>query len=334
MTNYEKGIIEKLNQLIDDKYINAESITDNLCHDLGISRSNLYRILKDNFQLSPSLYVRKRKLIKAKELLVNSEMKIGEIAYFIGLDSPQNFTKYFTQAYGVNPTEYRKQVASQGMIKAAEPEHETEEADYKPIIIKRNRFEENLKFIFPGLVVFLLTAFGFYVWQKKYLAKGISEPQKIIAFLPLECKEVAYTIGFNCDSLHKLLINNLSKSKNVILFEATKNMTDLFKEIENYDKSNSVEIAYLLHTKFENIETKPVLSFELFDPKAEKLILSKHYSFNKPITVQQVNEISLAFTSQLSTNILPVGDEKLYLIPTKNLITYKQFLQGSQLFFK
>jgi TolB-like protein/AraC-like DNA-binding protein/tetratricopeptide (TPR) repeat protein len=108
MTEAEKRLIEKLNEFIEVNANNPIFSNEHIYRELGISRSQLYRLLKEEFDLSTSLYIRKRRLLKAKELIENSELKISEIAYQIGIDSPQNFTKYFSQEYGLSPTEYRK----------------------------------------------------------------------------------------------------------------------------------------------------------------------------------------------------------------------------------
>lgn len=108
MTDAEKKLIDRLNTLIEANANNPNFSNDSICLELGVSRSQLYRLLKEEFDLSTSLYIRKRKILKAKELIETSELKIAEVAYQIGMDSPQNLTKYFTQEYGISPTEYRK----------------------------------------------------------------------------------------------------------------------------------------------------------------------------------------------------------------------------------
>ena len=108
LSNIEIVLIDKINQLIDENLDNQSFSSDTICKELGLSRSQLFRLVKDSSDLSISLYIRQRKLQKAKELLVNSELKISEITYAVGIDFPQSFSKYFTETYGVSPTEYRK----------------------------------------------------------------------------------------------------------------------------------------------------------------------------------------------------------------------------------
>ena len=330
MTQYEKGLIEKLNLLIENKYINSESITDDLCHELGVSRSNLYRILKDNFQLSPSLYIRKIKLKKAKNLLKTTDMKISEIAYFIGLDSPQNFTKYFTQEHGLNPTDYRKSKIES----KTEPIPQEAEATYKPIIKQKPKFKEKISFFIPGLVVSVLTALGFYFWQKNYIkdAPGAYQTTKYsIAMMPFDC-EISLKNGL-CDSVYHLFTNKFAQNPKISLLEKS-----LFQKVGSSGTSeaqpnNEFEILYLLSGKV--VEKKNQLSIyvELLDAKVEHVIFAKLFTLNKNTFEPEIKLIIEEMAEILSQNTQTAQIKKLYLLPTKNMITYKQYLQGSQLIF-
>lgn len=115
MANQDKAFLEKFDRLIDENSDNSAFSTDTICHNLGISRSQLFRILKDHTQLSSTLYIRKRKLEKAKSLLSTTEMRVSEIADAVGINSPQNFSKYFTKEFGISPSDFRKRVSSENI---------------------------------------------------------------------------------------------------------------------------------------------------------------------------------------------------------------------------
>jgi AraC-like DNA-binding protein len=46
-------------------------------------------------------------LEKAKSLLVNPDYSINEIAYMLGFEYPQSFSKFFKKKTGISPTIYR-----------------------------------------------------------------------------------------------------------------------------------------------------------------------------------------------------------------------------------
>ncbi len=81
-----------------------------VCHSMSLSRSQVHRRIKNLTGLSTTKYIRKIRLEKAKSLLKSSKYKVSEIATIVGINSSQNFSKYFKQAYGLGPFEYRKSV--------------------------------------------------------------------------------------------------------------------------------------------------------------------------------------------------------------------------------
>jgi len=108
MVNNKNSLIEKLNETIDANLSDTTFSIESLSKSLGLSRSQLHRIIKKNFNFSSTLYIRHRKLLKARSLLETTSLRISEVAYNVGIDSPQNFTKYFAQAFALNPSEFRK----------------------------------------------------------------------------------------------------------------------------------------------------------------------------------------------------------------------------------
>ncbi|ANS74675.1 hypothetical protein AWM70_08815 [Paenibacillus yonginensis] len=54
-------------------------------------------------------YVTRMKIEKAKELLVETTMKINDISDYLGYRNPRSFTKVFKMFLGLTPTEYRNQ---------------------------------------------------------------------------------------------------------------------------------------------------------------------------------------------------------------------------------
>lgn len=46
-------------------------------------------------------------LEKAKNILLNSDININEIAYKLGFEHPQSFSKFFKKKAGITPTLYR-----------------------------------------------------------------------------------------------------------------------------------------------------------------------------------------------------------------------------------
>lgn len=102
----DEAFLNKLNTEIEkhlsDEYFSVESLTD----VLGISRSNLQRKLKVICETSPGEYLRNYRLKKASLLLLKDDMRINEVAYYVGFNSASYFTKAFIKCYDMTPKEF------------------------------------------------------------------------------------------------------------------------------------------------------------------------------------------------------------------------------------
>ena len=104
----EDAFILKIRALIEENMMNAEYGQLQVCKDLGLSRSQLFRKLKALTDKSPSIFIRSIRLQKAKELLQAGELNVSEVAYEVGFTSPAYFSTSFAEEFGVPPIEIRK----------------------------------------------------------------------------------------------------------------------------------------------------------------------------------------------------------------------------------
>lgn len=95
--------IESVNKHISDADFNPVR----LARELGMSQAQLYRKVKALMGTTPSIFIRKRRLAKAKELLKNRELNISEIAYQLGFSDPAYFSRIFSETFGSSPSENR-----------------------------------------------------------------------------------------------------------------------------------------------------------------------------------------------------------------------------------
>ena len=57
---------------------------------------------------SPQEYIENNIIDLAKEKIMGSEMTVNQIAYELGFQYPQHFTRIFKKKVGCTPSEYRK----------------------------------------------------------------------------------------------------------------------------------------------------------------------------------------------------------------------------------
>ena len=103
----EQDFLRKLNELIELNIDKSLYTVENLAKDLNISRVQLYRKVKAILGVSVSDHINNIRLENSKELLLNSNKNISEIAYSVGFSSPNYFSTSFKNKYGVSPKEFK-----------------------------------------------------------------------------------------------------------------------------------------------------------------------------------------------------------------------------------
>ncbi len=86
-----------------------ERITiEDLADFTGNSASYISRLFKSEMGISPSDYIRKVKIDKAKNLLRFSDFSMVEIASYLSFSSQSHFIKLFSEETNLTPKKYRK----------------------------------------------------------------------------------------------------------------------------------------------------------------------------------------------------------------------------------
>lgn len=86
----------------------------------GLEASYLCRLFKKKYGTTPIRYINNLKIIKAKEIMMNSEYNITQIAETLGFCSVHYFSKCFKEKENITPLEYRNKVRNNIHIKLDE----------------------------------------------------------------------------------------------------------------------------------------------------------------------------------------------------------------------
>ena len=96
-----------------EAYLDAPDFdVEKLCRSLAMSHSQVHRKLSALTGLSATHFIRYVRLVKAKELIINSGFSIAAIAYDCGFNDPAYFSRIFKQEFGVTPQVWREQNAT------------------------------------------------------------------------------------------------------------------------------------------------------------------------------------------------------------------------------
>ena len=104
----EDEFLNKLYTLIDNNLDNADYKSANLSANMNFSESQMYRKIKALTDSSTALFIRNRRLEKAKKMLLHTGINISEIAYRCGFNDPAWFTRAFKEMYKTSPSDIRK----------------------------------------------------------------------------------------------------------------------------------------------------------------------------------------------------------------------------------
>lgn len=105
----DKKFLNQLIAYIETNYNRQDFQVADLCEELHLSRSQLYRKVKALLGQSISDYIQNVRLQKAEALLKKRELSISEIAYQVGYTSPEYFSTVFKGRYGVSPSQFGKE---------------------------------------------------------------------------------------------------------------------------------------------------------------------------------------------------------------------------------
>jgi AraC-like DNA-binding protein len=92
-----------------DTHIYSNFSMDELAKLSNLSLSSFKREFKKTYNHSPQSYINAKKLEKAQALLQSTELSISDIAYDIGFNDPQYFTRLFSKNIGITPSDFRNQ---------------------------------------------------------------------------------------------------------------------------------------------------------------------------------------------------------------------------------
>jgi AraC-like DNA-binding protein len=89
----------------------AQSIRlDDVANSVGLSAFHFARAFKNETGLSPHQFLIDRRILRVKQMLMESNLPLAAIAYAVGFSSQAHMTTVFQKLLGTTPGEYRRQL--------------------------------------------------------------------------------------------------------------------------------------------------------------------------------------------------------------------------------
>ena len=103
----ESPFLERFRSILQQNLHDADFNVERIGEEMGMSRVQLYRKVKQLTGMTPVELLRKSRLARGRQLLETTDSSISEIAYDTGFSAPSYFTKCFKDEYGISPGEVR-----------------------------------------------------------------------------------------------------------------------------------------------------------------------------------------------------------------------------------
>ncbi|MBQ0022035.1 MAG: tetratricopeptide repeat protein [Prevotellaceae bacterium] len=105
-------LLSKVNKHIKDNIANCNFNASMLAELVLMSTTTLNRKIKAITNMDTTHYIRLQRLNKAKYLLTNTKLSMGEIQAECGFESPSYFSRAFKSEFDISPTEFKKKLLS------------------------------------------------------------------------------------------------------------------------------------------------------------------------------------------------------------------------------
>ncbi|MDX1314089.1 MAG: helix-turn-helix domain-containing protein [Eudoraea sp.] len=288
------GFISRARQVVLDNLLNPQFGVSALARELGISRSELYRRVKEAEQKSASQFIREIRLDRALELLNSDQYSITEIAYMVGFNSPTYFSTCFKEYFGYSPS-----TADQNGHNNSITEEASRPAKWKvPLIL--------------GAVAIIIAVFGISSMTKS----GRTEEEKSLAVLKFDYLGVDSAQTNRARALADEVLNSLSNRSGLRVVAASSSF--------NVDKSEacskigkSLGVDYLVDGSLTILGDQLKATVKLIDGREGHQLWARSFE-SAPQAFQELpGAISKEVAAQIQHSMLPEAQRSSSLQATE-----------------
>lgn len=99
---------EKARRVVEESLSDPDFGVHELGRQLNIGRTQLHNRLKAHTGQSAALFIRTVRLQHARGLLETTTLNVSEVAYRVGFNDPNYFSRCYRKLFGVAPSQGRK----------------------------------------------------------------------------------------------------------------------------------------------------------------------------------------------------------------------------------
>lgn len=109
-SSVDERFLEEFKNIISVEFTNPDFTIENLCEQMGFSRSQLYKKIKLLLGVSAVDYLQEMRLREAMHLLKTTAFTISEIAFRVGYNDQRYFSSRFKKFTGMTPGDFRNTI--------------------------------------------------------------------------------------------------------------------------------------------------------------------------------------------------------------------------------
>ena len=106
MKGYDEDLMERIMKSVNANLDDSDFSVEKLCEDVGISRTQLHRKLKEMTGVSTAEFIRNIRLNEAARLIKERKVNPTQVAYAVGFVNYSHFSTTFRKHFGVSPSDY------------------------------------------------------------------------------------------------------------------------------------------------------------------------------------------------------------------------------------
>lgn len=320
------SFILKLEGVIEQHFEDPEFSLKRLCKEMNLSRSQLHRKTKAATGMSTTHFVRKFRLQKAAVLLRTTDLNISEIAYQTGINSPQNFSKYFQETFGLSPTDYRKSLSEnkEKEVATAGPEEAVSLSKNKKLPLK-------ILLGIGGLLVAGLLLYGLSKEQQSLSGGPVSEAATTsLAVIPFK----NYSAGndlFLAEGIVEDILTHLAAFEKLWVMSRTS--TEKYRDTELSVPEIAAEtgVRYILEGSVRQQDGQVRITVQLIDGKTDKHVWAGNYDRENEDILDLQSKVALDIARVLNQKISPSKAEQIQYTGTARVEAYRAVLRGRYL---
>ena len=103
---YDEELMERIMKVVNENLSDSDFNVEKMCDEVGVSRTQLHRKLKEMTGVPTSEFLRNIRLNEAARLLREHKINITQVSYMVGFANNSHFSTAFKKYFGMSPTEY------------------------------------------------------------------------------------------------------------------------------------------------------------------------------------------------------------------------------------